>query len=213
MDAVEVLKRDNNLIQLFKNKYPNFTDNDIFDCISDNFKYLSKNIIESERINIINQNFDLANKNISQMLIPTNLILCDGKINNVQIKILFDTGSTSNFILKTKIQESNLDNLIDETNIIDIQGIYKNININKQTSCGNLWCIEIEFVLNAKNDNNEKFIVKDLNNDNRKINTNFIVIDDAYSNMVDFDVILGLDFIKFYKVNIDFAFNIITLQK
>ena len=50
------------------------------------------------------------------MLKPQELIILNGKINNILIKILMNTGSTYNFIYRQKIIGSKLEKLID-TNI------------------------------------------------------------------------------------------------
>jgi hypothetical protein len=159
----------------------------------------------------ININIELADKYIPEMLLPTNLIYLNGKINNIPIKILVDTGATTNCIFKSKIISAGLDDLVDKDCKSNIQGI----NSNDETY-GKIWCTEIE--LENKSLNNEKIyeiirlnlqIINDDNNDdnyNKNINENY------NENYKKFDVILGLNFLKSYKANIDFATSTITLN-
>jgi len=65
---------------------------------------------------IICKNYTKAEKYIKNMLKPQELIIINGKINSIPIKILINTGSTYNFIYRQKIIGSKLEKLID-TNI------------------------------------------------------------------------------------------------
>ena len=60
------------------------------------------------------------------MLLPTNLIYLKGKINNVPVKIIFDSGATVNCINKSKILEAGLDYLVDKSYKINMAGIQSN---------------------------------------------------------------------------------------
>ena len=133
------------------------------------------------------------------MLLPTNLIYLNGKINGVPIKILFDTGASSNCIFKSKIIEAGLDDVVDKHDKAKIQGI----NSNKETY-GKIWYTEIELYLNFEKKENLTAI----------IGLNLMVIDDEKSdkNLNTFDIILGLNFMKSYRTNIDFMTNTITLN-
>jgi hypothetical protein len=167
---------------------------------------------------LIEENYNEANKNIVEMLLPTNLIYLKGKINNVPVKIIFDSGATVNCINKSKILEAGLDYLVDKSYKINMAGIQSN-----KKSYGMIWYTDIEFDLNYK----EMGIVP------ATVGLNLIVIDDENidksvkdenidksvkdddienKNNVGFDIILGLTFMKSYKTNIDFSTNTITLN-
>lgn len=156
---------------------------------------------------IINSNIELADKYIPEMLLPTNLIYLNGNINNIPIKILVDTGATTNCIFKSKIIEAGLDDLVDKYCKSNIQGI----NSNDETY-GKIWCTEIE--LENKSLNNEKICeiirlnLQIINDDNYNENYN----KNYNENYKKFDVILGLNFLKSYRANIDFATSTITLN-
>ena len=157
----------------------------------------------STSMNVIEQNYDLADKYIPKMLLSTNLIYLNGKINNIPIKILFDTGTTSNCIFKSKIIEAGLDYLVDGRHKTIIQGI----NSNRETY-GKIWYTELELELKSSNgDKNYAMIGLNLqivNDENSDENSD--------KNLNKFDVILGLNFMKSYRTNIDFSTNTITLN-
>lgn len=211
MDISTVLKQNSSIIQLFNDYYPGLN----FEHLEDD---LIKDIVESiigksfndflqkptEHLTelqdkLIEDSYDMADKLIPEMLLPSNLIYLNGKINNIPIKILFDTGASSNCIFKSKIIEAGLDNMVDKTNKAKIQGI----NSNKETY-GKIWYTEIELKLNFEENENINAIV----------GLNLMVVDDEKSdkNTNTFDVILGLNFMKSYGTNIDFMTNTITLN-
>jgi hypothetical protein len=143
------------------------------------------------------------------------LIFLNGKINNIPIRILFDTGASTNCIFKSKIIEAGLDYMVDKKNNIHIQGIHS----NKETY-GRIWYTEIELELNSEKKENSTamielnlMVVDDTSSDTKsdtKSDTNPDTNPDTNSNK--FDVILGLNFMKSYRTNIDFMTNTITLN-
>jgi hypothetical protein len=216
MDVFNILKQHPHIIKLFNTHYPDLQfellDNELMkdiiesimgETINNTIQKSINNASDSTSIsaNVIEQNYDLADKYIPEMLLPTNLIYLNGKINNIPIKILFDTGATSNCIFKSKIIEAGLDYLVDNKNKTFIQGI----NSNKETY-GKIWYTEIELELELKSSNKEKNYAM--------IGLNLQIVNDENSdkNLNKFDVILGLNFMKSYRTNIDFSTNTITLN-
>ena len=209
MDISTVLKQNPNIIQLFSDYYPGLNFEHLEDdlikdivesIIGKSFNDFSQKPIEhlvKLQDKLIEDSYDMADKLIPEMLLPSNLIYLNGKINNIPIKILFDTGASSNCIFKSKIIEAGLDNIVDKQNKVAIQGI----NSNKETY-GKIWYTEIELKLNFDE------------NINAMVGLNLMVIDDEKSdkNTNTFDVILGLSFMKSYGTNIDFMTNTITLN-
>jgi len=211
MDIASVLKQNPEVIKLFNVHYPdlNFENleedliKDIIESIIgksvNDFPLLSGDILTESHEELIEQSYDLADKYIPEMLIPTGLIYLSGKINNVPIKILFDTGASSNCIFRSKIIEAKLEHIVDKKIKTQIQGIHS----NKETF-GQIWYTEIELDLNSE--------IKETST--AMIGLNLIVIDDEKSdkNSNSFDIILGLNFMKSYRTNIDFMTNTITLN-
>jgi hypothetical protein len=214
MDVFNILKQHPHIIQLFNSHYPDLQfellDEDLMkdvieSIMGETFNNTIKKSINNTSIpintleNIIEQNYDLADKYIPEMLLPTNLIYLNGKINNIPIKILFDTGATSNCIFKSKIIEAGLDYLVDVRNKTIIQGI----NSNKETY-GKIWYTELELELKSSN--------KEKNYAMIGLNLQIVNDDNSDKKINNFDVILGLNFMKSYRTNIDFSTNTITLN-
>jgi len=146
--------------------------------------------------NEIQKTFDLAHENIPEMLFPTKLITLNGKIKDIPIKILIDTGANNNCMYKTKIIQAGLENIIDK----NAKTIVTGIQSNKET-CGKIWYTDIELEITTA-ENNKSYAMMGLN---------LTVIDDE-NKETPFDLILGLNFMKSYKMNIDFLTNTITLN-
>lgn len=135
---------------------------------------------------IIHQNaYELAYDTIPEMLVPVNSILVDGKINNIPIKILFDTGADLSVISNTAVDKLNMNDMIDT----QASTICKGVNGMAMT-LGELWFIELEIANNI-------FPVK-----LTVLRTDFI----------DCDMIIGLNFMRSYKARIDFVSNEIILN-
>jgi hypothetical protein len=208
-----MINQNPDIIQLFNIYYPElkfeqmcnelkkdiiyqFIDNTLYNFNNPNNPNNSNNS-NNEQENMINKNMELAEKYIPEMLLPQQLIYLNGKINNIQIKILVDTGATINCIFKSKIIEAGLDNIVDKYSKSNIQGI----NSNNEMTYGKLWYTEIE--LESKSQNNDKIY--------EIIRLNLQIMDEN-ENSKKFDVILGLNFMKSYKANIDFSTNTITFN-
>lgn len=146
--------------------------------------------------NEIQKTFDLAHEHIHEMLFPTQLITLNGKIKDIPIKILIDTGANSNCIYKTKLIQAGLENIIDKND----KSIVTGIQSNKETF-GKIWYTDIEL----------EIITAEKNKSYAMLGINLIVIDDE-NKETPFDLILGLNFMKSYKMNIDFLTNTITLN-
>ena len=209
MDTLSILKKNPDIIKSFNVYYPDLNfenlEEDLKKDIIESIIGKSVNnlsLVQSENLTepfeeLIEKNYYLADKYIPEMLLPTNLIYLSGKINNVPIKILFDTGASSNCIFKSKIIEAELDYIVDKKAKMQIQGIHS----NKETY-GKIWYTEIELDLNLEK---KETVMMGLN---------LMVIDDEKfdKNSNTFDIILGLHFMKSYKTNIDFTTNTITLN-
>jgi hypothetical protein len=205
MNPISIIKEHPHIIKLFKVQYPdlefeNLDEQIITDIIESLCGETMNNILKknNSQNNTIENTYDLAASNIPEMLIPIKLIYLSGKINKIPIKILFDTGATTNYIFKSKILEAGFENIIDKNNIIDMYGIN-----SKNKTFGTIWYTEIE--LDILSPNNDKTTTM--------LGLNFsVVCDDNNKNSNSFDAIFGLTFMKFYKTNIDFATQTITLN-
>ena len=134
--------------------------------------------------NIIQSLFDNAVSNIPNMIIPYNLININGSINNINIKILIDTGATSSIIFKHTIDKLNIKNLIDEEEQSYLNGIGNEISI------GMIWYIELEI--------------------DKKLYPISLIA--SNNNISDYDIILGVNFLHNYCSCINFKTNQLILN-
>ena len=103
-------------------------------------------LTKTNNINLINtlitKNYNKAEKYIKNMLTPQHLIIVNGRINKIPLKILVNTASTYNFIYKNKLVEAKLDNMIDLN--IKNNNMIANLNANIY---GTIWYSEIDIQL------------------------------------------------------------------
>lgn len=221
IDLISIIKQDNQIKNLFKNQFPDLNIEQLEDelvkdiiesiygeSLTDIFNNLKLNQQKNQQQKVIENLYDTAITNIPEMLTPNTLIFLNGKINENSIKILFDTGANNNCIFKSKIIECGLENIVDTTQSNSITGIHG----NKKTY-GTIWYTDIEL----NNNSTDKNIKNDDNNEENMstiIGLNFVVVDDENidKNSNKFDAIIGINFMKSYKVNINFATQIITLN-
>jgi hypothetical protein len=132
---------------------------------------------------LIQSSYETAVNNIPNMIISKKLICIIGYINNSPIKILIDTGASCSLIFLHTIERLKLDYLVDNNSQVCLQGIGNEITI------GRLWYIDLKI---------------------NKMNypSSFIVS----NNIIDFDIIIGINFLQTYKGVIDFGNNILKLN-
>jgi len=123
--------------------------------------------------------WDLAEQNILPMMFSKCTINIDLKLNGNNIRCFLDTGSHINVISENYIKKFNLESFVDRTVKGEVFGVGKS-QIN-----GCIPYIELEF-------NN--------NNSNVFLSSNFYVMNGVGSH----DILLGLPFMTFYQVNLDF---------
>lgn len=203
--------------QMFSEKYPDldintinddFLLNDIIFNIINNDSNTNSNIdCNDSNINsndlVIKQNILLANEYIPEMLFPTNLIRFDGRINNIDVNILLDTGASGCVIYKSIVDKCNLNNIIDKNSYVMVEGVS-----SIEQTIGTIWYLEIELKIPDKNYVTIPIIVNVI--DDSKIikeSTNNI----NYSKD-KIQLILGMTFLKSYRANIDFYSMILTLN-
>ena len=144
-----------------------------------------KYIYNQSNMNILIQSsFDTAISEIPQMIIPKNLIHINGKINNIPIKILIDTGATTSIIFRHSINRLNINYLIDTEEQTNLNGIGQEISI------GRLWYIKLDI-------NNYLYPVSLIVSQNK---------------ILDYDIILGINFLQTYDSIINFKTNQLILN-
>ena len=146
----------------------------------------------------LNKNYEMGYNNINEMLSSSNLIYLHGEMDNKNINIIIDSGASDCIIYKSVLEKCGLINLIDNNINLLVKG---SNGIN--TTLGKIWYLEIKLQL----ENDEWIIVPIcvdviddiINHDNHELNNNF-------------ELILGMTFLKYYKTKIDFLSMSIILN-
>jgi len=133
---------------------------------------------------LIQSSFDTAIYEIPEMILPQNLIYINGYINNRYTKILIDTGATTSIIFKHSIDKLNINYLIDDEEKTCLNGIGNEISI------GRIWYSQLEI-------------------DNYLYPISLIVSDNK---ILDYDIILGINFLQTYDSLINFKTNQLILN-
>lgn len=217
------LIQDKDFIYKFQNSYPDKNPYILDYDVLNNLNINQDDKINNKINNKLNQNIIMGNEIIPEMQIETDLIYLNGKINGNQIRILLDTGASSCVIFKSLIDKYNLDYLVDKENIAMVQGPNQ---INK--TYGKIWFLDIELEISKNNyisvpiavniiDDYEiiqqKKILKDYDQNLSNSITNNILEYNYYDDKLhEFELILGMGFLKSYKANIDFNLMNITLN-
>lgn len=196
----------------------------------------TEQIEQTEQINqeIIDENYDMANQIIPEMFVPSNLIYLKGKINNIPINIMIDTGASCCFTYKSVVDRCGIDYLIDKSSKKMIQGVH----VTKQ-SLGMIWFLDIELCTDLTNYVSIPIMV-DVNDDTEQIKADNLVkekvkkikeivgtndkifelekvnqmCEDMKKSITDYklELILGINFLKSYRANIDFGSMTMTLN-
>jgi len=133
---------------------------------------------------LIQSSFDTALHKLNNMVLPHKLIKIIGIINNLNVNILIDTGASVSIIFEHTINRLNINYLIDTEEKSCLNGIGSNISI------GRLWYI-------------------DLNLDNLLYPISLVASNTTIS---DFDIILGINFLRNYNSSINFNTNQLILN-
>ncbi len=210
----EVINIDKNTI-VNEDKLKNHEDNDDdleLDTVPNILREISE-IVGNDPM--IKESYYKAIELIPEMLVSNSLIYLTGRLYGKKINILFDSGAADCTIFKSVTDELNLDNIIDKNhkhNMIGIEGT--------TVSYGTLWYLDLELE------------VEDESIDDNTINTHYVslpimctVADDTHytstkkktkpdnknkekiltAKNLKFGLLLGINFMKLYKTQIDFS--------
>ena len=144
-----------------------------------------------KKINLISLNRIKADNEIPELFVPGELIIISGKLLEIPVKILLDTGASNCCILKSTITRCGLEleELVDNNTIISIQ------SLNNLSSFGKIWYTEL--------------FIQDNKKDLIKFPITFEIIDNISS---EFDLILGSNFLRTYNVNINYNKCLVTIS-
>lgn len=154
---------------------------------------------------VVEENYSKANELIPDMIESGDLINVRGKLNDIPVNILFDSGCQTSTSFTSIIKKANLEYLIDKKAIT-----YCN-NIDGVTNTyGMIWLTELELEINE--DNYITVPIKlSILDDSKNIKQEDS--DDEFDITNKIDILLGTDFMKSNNVTINFNKQIITLNE
>lgn len=144
----------------------------------------------TEKKNKIILNRIIAYEKIPELLVPDNVIIVIGKINENPINILFDTGASGCCMTIDAIYKCGLTDLIDYDYFVDVQGATE-----KKNSKGKIWYLELD--LQCIDTKLKKYPIscEVINTINGQI-----------------DIVLGNNFLRKYNCEINFCSRTIILE-
>ena len=151
-------------------------------------KFVTDVLEDESKINQHNQlhesMYEMAMNTIPEMLIPINMIILNGELNDLPIKILLDTGASNSVIFSHAIQRLSLNELIDTESSAELRGI------GTEKSLGQIWYTEL------------------------KLNNNIYPISLIASTtpIKEFDMILGINFLQSYGAVLNFKTRTLLLN-
>lgn len=186
-DSVFEQIQSTHLTQSAESKELNNTDlinseaNKLTEFVNDILEDESKN---NQRNQLHESMYEMAMNTIPEMLIPINMIILNGELNELPVKILLDTGASSSVIFNHAIKRLSLSELIDTESSAELRGI------GTEKSLGQIWYTEL------------------------KLNGNIYPISliASTTQIKEFDMILGINFLQSYGAVLNFKTRTLTLN-
>ncbi len=124
------------------------------------------------------------------MIESGDVVSIKGKLNNVDVNILFDSGCQTSSTFSSIVARANLENIIDKkakTYCMSMTG--------KTETCGMIWCTELEL---------ENYI---------SVPIKLSILEDPETESNNrIDILIGTDFMKTHNVIINFSKKIIIIN-
>jgi hypothetical protein len=207
------------IVNLFKQYYPSIDhttlDNGILAILIENMFEVEKSKysdtesdtnsdIESDSDStldpVIEENYAIATQLIPNQIDSGDMICVQGRINQVPVNVLFDSGCQTSTTFVSTVKKSGLEHLVDKKSRTYCNGI----NGITQTY-GMIWCTQLELKANNETDNYISVPIK-----------LSVLTDNKYqseSNTNSIDILIGTDFMKATNTIINFSKNTIILKE
>ena len=195
---------DISIITIFKQYYPNIDHttierNTLANMIDEMFeieksKYSdSESESDQEQDPVIEENYSKATELIPEMIESGDVVSIKGKLNNVDVNILFDSGCQTSSTFSSIIAKANLENIIDKkakTYCMSMTG--------KTETCGMIWCTDLEL------ETYKNYI---------SVPIKLSILEDPETESNNkIDILIGTDFMKTHNVIINFSKKIIIIN-
>ena len=209
---------DISIINIFKQYYPNIDHttieaNTLANMIDEMFeiekaKY-SDSESESESVNsdpVIEENYSKATELIPEMIESGDVVSIKGRLNNIDVTILFDSGCQTSSTFSSIVEKANLEHIVDKKAKTYCMGI----NGRTETR-GMIWCTEIELETEEETENYISVPIKLSILDDLKNNEDENLEMETESNN-KIDILIGTDFMKTHNIIINFSKKIIIVN-
>jgi len=188
---------DISIITIFKQYYPNIDHttierNTLANMIDEMFEIEKSKYSDSESDSdqepdpVVEENYSKATELIPEMIESGDVVSIKGKLNNVDVNILFDSGCQTSSTFSSIVARANLENIIDKkakTYCMSMTG--------KTETCGMIWCTELEL---------ENYI---------SVPIKLSILEDPKDPETEsnnkIDILIGTDFMKTHNVIINFS--------
>ena len=208
----------NRIINIFKQYYPNVDHttieaNTLANMIDEMFeiekaKY-SDSESDTESVNsdpIIEENYSNATELIPEMIESGDIVSIKGKLNNIDVTILFDSGCQTSSTFSSIVEKANLEYIVDKKAKTYCMGIN-----GRTETCGMIWCTEIELETEEESENYMSVPIKlSILDDIKNKEAKDLEIVNESNNKID--ILIGTDFMKTHNVIINFSKKIIIIN-
>jgi hypothetical protein len=209
---------DISIITIFKQYYPNVDHttveaNTLANMIDEMFEIEKAKYSDSESdlesVNSdpeIEENYSKATELIPEMIESGDVVSIKGKLNNIDVTILFDSGCQTSSTFSSIVEKANLEHIVDKKAKTYCMGIN-----GKTETCGMIWCTEIELKTEEVSGNYLSVPIKLSILDDIKNKENGDLDMETESNN-KIDILIGTDFMKTHNVIINFNKKLVIIN-
>ena len=209
---------DISIINIFKQYYPNVDHttveaNTLANMIDEMFeieksKY-SDSESDTESVNsdpIIEENYSNATELIPEMIESGDVVSIKGRLNNIDVTILFDSGCQTSSTFSSIVEKANLEYIVDKKAKTYCMGIN-----GRTDTIGMIWCTEIELETEEVSGNYLSVPIKlSILDDIKNKEDEDLDMETESNNKID--ILIGTDFMKTHNVIINFSKKLVIIN-
>jgi len=209
---------DISIINIFKQYYPNVDHTTIeadtlANMIDEMFeiektKY-SDSESDSESVNSdpeIEENYSKATELIPEMIESGDIVTIKGRLNNIDVTILFDSGCQTSSTFSSIVEKANLEHIVDKKAKTYCMGIN-----GRTDTIGMIWCTELELETEEESGNYLRVPIKlSILDDIKNKEDEDLAMETESNNKID--ILLGTDFMKTHNVIINFSKKLVIIN-
>ena len=207
---------DISIITIFKQYYPNVDHttieaNTLANMIDDMFEIEKTKYSESDSESVnsdpeIEENYSKATELIPEMIESGDIVTIKGRLNNIDVTILFDSGCQTSSTFSSIVEKANLEHIVDKKAKTYCMGIN-----GRTETCGMIWCTEIELETEEESENYINVQIKlSILDDIKNKEDDDLDMETESNNKID--ILIGTDFMKTHNVIINFSKKMIVIN-